>query len=44
MRWMVLGTAFMLILAPAGVTHAEQPVTTQPAPSEPSAPPQSATP
>ena len=38
MRWMVLGTAFMLTLAPLGVTHAQQPVTTQPAPSEPSTP------
>ena len=44
MRWMVLGTAFMLTLAPLGVTHAQQPVTTQPALSEPSTPPQSATP
>lgn len=43
MRWMVLGTAFMLTLAPAGVTRAQQPVTTQPAPSEPSTPPQSTT-
>ncbi len=44
MRWMVLGTAFMLTLAPLGVTHAQQPVTTQPAPSEPSTPPQSTPP
>ena len=43
MRWMVLGTAFMLTLAPAGVTRAQQPVTAQPAPVEPSTPPQSTT-
>jgi sporulation protein YlmC with PRC-barrel domain len=44
MRWMVLGTAFMLTLAPAGVTRAQPPVTVQPAPSEPSTSPQSTTP